>query len=225
MKKLVVIFMSLLFLSNFSLLFARRMFNPQLARWMQVDPADEFHSPYVYCGNNPINCVDPDGSETLYSSDIFSKMERVFSASQNNEALDQVQELKQKFIEADTPNVNCVGNSQIAKLSNSAVSEIYNLFESGKVYFGKRTYPKDHPYGDDEVLINNDLNYLGRVKGASFLVAGKALIEAGIAVTAVANGLDESDLLNLILQDIIQKPLNEETTGDIIFNDLYSPEN
>ena len=225
MKKFVALLMIFLFLSSFSLLFAGRIFDPQLARWMQVDPADEFHSPYVYCGNNPINCIDPDGSETLYSSDIFSKMERVFSASQNNEALAQVQELKQKFIEVDTPNVNCVENSQIAKLSNSAISEVYSLFKSGSVYEGKYAFPEGHLYGRNIDLANKDLNYLGRVKGASFLVTGKALIEAGIVVTAVANGLDNSDLLNLILQDIIQKPLNEQTTGDIIVNDLYNPEN
>ncbi len=28
------------------------------------DPADEFHSPYVYCANNPIMLVDPDGKKT-----------------------------------------------------------------------------------------------------------------------------------------------------------------
>ena len=63
MKKFVVIFVILLFLSSFSLLFAGRIFDPQLARWMEVDPADQFFNPYNYCGNNPINFVDPDGKQ------------------------------------------------------------------------------------------------------------------------------------------------------------------
>ncbi len=32
-----------------------------------MDPADEFHNPYGYVGNHPVNRVDPDGSETLYT--------------------------------------------------------------------------------------------------------------------------------------------------------------
>ncbi|MCF8297116.1 MAG: hypothetical protein K9J13_06175 [Saprospiraceae bacterium] len=33
---------------------------------MAVDPADEFHSPYLYCANNPVNHIDPDGSTVLF---------------------------------------------------------------------------------------------------------------------------------------------------------------
>ncbi|MFV0546257.1 MAG: RHS repeat-associated core domain-containing protein, partial [Bacteroides sp.] len=46
--------------------FARYM-DPALGRFMTVDPlAEKFYSvsPYVYCGNNPINLIDPDGKES-----------------------------------------------------------------------------------------------------------------------------------------------------------------
>jgi hypothetical protein len=78
--------MSLLFLSNFSLLFAGRIFDPQLARWMEVDPADEFHSPYVYCGNNPVNFVDPDGKQTydtFFTKATHSGGEIIYNYNQN----------------------------------------------------------------------------------------------------------------------------------------------
>ncbi|MBN1214418.1 MAG: RHS repeat-associated core domain-containing protein [Candidatus Lokiarchaeota archaeon] len=43
--------------------YGARYYDPQLGRWMQVDPADEFYSPYVYCMNSPIIVLDPDGKD------------------------------------------------------------------------------------------------------------------------------------------------------------------
>jgi hypothetical protein len=37
--------------------------NPQLGHRHAMDPADEFNSPYLYVGNNPINLIDPDGAQ------------------------------------------------------------------------------------------------------------------------------------------------------------------
>jgi len=58
----------------------RRSFHrddPQLGRWLQVDPADEFHSPYVYCHNDPVNFFDPDGaseeSDLLLTGNVNEK--------------------------------------------------------------------------------------------------------------------------------------------------------
>ena len=42
-----------------------RHYDPQSGRWLQVDPADEFHSPYVYCNNNPVCNIDPDGRTSI----------------------------------------------------------------------------------------------------------------------------------------------------------------
>ena len=38
--------------------YGARYYDPQLGRWWSVDPADEFHSPYTYVGNNPILYID-----------------------------------------------------------------------------------------------------------------------------------------------------------------------
>jgi RHS repeat-associated protein len=41
-----------------------RIYDAQLGRWHQVDPMDEFMSPYCFVGNDPINFIDPDGSQS-----------------------------------------------------------------------------------------------------------------------------------------------------------------
>ena len=39
-----------------------RYYDPQVARWMAIDPADQFYTPYAYVGNDPVNLIDPDGA-------------------------------------------------------------------------------------------------------------------------------------------------------------------
>lgn len=41
--------------------FALRNYDPQIARWVQQDPYQQFASPYVALGGDPINFVDPSG--------------------------------------------------------------------------------------------------------------------------------------------------------------------
>lgn len=43
-----------------------RTYEPSLGRWMQIDPkANEFHSPYVGMGNNPLRYIDPKGDTII----------------------------------------------------------------------------------------------------------------------------------------------------------------
>jgi RHS repeat-associated protein len=44
--------------------FALRMYDSRIARWLSVDPAQEFFSAYLAMGNNPINMTDADGGNT-----------------------------------------------------------------------------------------------------------------------------------------------------------------
>jgi RHS repeat-associated protein len=50
--------------------FRARLYDSALMRFFQVDPAEQFASPYGYCGNNPIGLVDPDGNEVEYVGNI-----------------------------------------------------------------------------------------------------------------------------------------------------------
>jgi len=41
--------------------FRARLYDSTLMRFYQVDPAEQYSTPYVYCGNNPISLLDRDG--------------------------------------------------------------------------------------------------------------------------------------------------------------------
>jgi RHS repeat-associated protein len=49
--------------------YGARYYDPQLGRWHSVDPVDEFHSPYAYGPNDPINGIYPDGTEWVLLED------------------------------------------------------------------------------------------------------------------------------------------------------------
>ncbi len=71
-----------------------RYYDPQLGRWHSIDPADEFFSPYVYCHNDPVNFVDPDGAEreSKYNVNDFSAQD-IADLLKNN----GYEETKKKF--------------------------------------------------------------------------------------------------------------------------------
>ncbi|MFT3919997.1 SpvB/TcaC N-terminal domain-containing protein [Cloacibacterium sp.] len=49
--------------------YGARYYNPRVSLWLNVDPLAEKYpsmSPYIYCANNPINAIDPDGRWIIY---------------------------------------------------------------------------------------------------------------------------------------------------------------
>ncbi|MBR4787074.1 MAG: RHS repeat-associated core domain-containing protein [Bacteroidales bacterium] len=49
-----------------------RYYNSDLSIWLSVDPMSDKYpslSPYTYCANNPVRCVDPDGEEVVITGD------------------------------------------------------------------------------------------------------------------------------------------------------------
>jgi len=41
--------------------FGARYYDPNSGRFLTIDPLLQYASPYIYCGNSPLNCVDPSG--------------------------------------------------------------------------------------------------------------------------------------------------------------------
>ncbi|MFA6979161.1 MAG: RHS repeat-associated core domain-containing protein [Ignavibacteriaceae bacterium] len=61
-----------------------RYYDPQLGRWHTMDPADEFNSPYLYVGNNPVKFIDPDGAQVGTPEFSFSNLFREFFGMNNS---------------------------------------------------------------------------------------------------------------------------------------------
>jgi len=68
--------------------FTARNYNPEIGRWMNIDPlADEFNewSPYNYTLNNPVMYVDPDGKSATLIGGVVGGIFGAAKAAFNNE--------------------------------------------------------------------------------------------------------------------------------------------
>lgn len=69
--------------------FEARLWDARIGRWLTVDPAGEFFSPYLGMGNNPISNIDPDGRcvkcpDFANVGDVFTDIDgNNFTYSQN----------------------------------------------------------------------------------------------------------------------------------------------
>ncbi len=57
--------------------YGARYYDPRISTWISVDPLAEKYpniSPYVYCADNPINAIDPDGRKILFVNGHYNKL-------------------------------------------------------------------------------------------------------------------------------------------------------
>ena len=65
--------------------FNARYYDPELGRFITEDPSAQGTSWYSYCGNNPINAVDPDGREINYNGETYSSGTTYSSSSSSSD--------------------------------------------------------------------------------------------------------------------------------------------
>lgn len=63
--------------------FGARMYDPATGRWLTQDPlAEKYYgaSLYAFCGNNPVNIIDPDGRKLYYAKNVSEDFKQKFAA-------------------------------------------------------------------------------------------------------------------------------------------------
>jgi RHS repeat-associated protein len=112
--------------------YGARNYDPALGRWMNVDPLAEKYpnmSPYIYCANNPVLYVDPDGREFVEGKEHVQKFRS------DTEAL-----IKSKTIESIKLSNTDGSKNKIEKLKteiselNNALTELKTLEDSDQKY-------------------------------------------------------------------------------------------
>ncbi|EDS44916.1 SGS3 [Culex quinquefasciatus] len=61
-----------------------RLYDPEIGRFYQIDPKEQYPSPYVYAGNSPISLVDPDGQFAFLIPLAFAAVGGYLGASAAN---------------------------------------------------------------------------------------------------------------------------------------------
>ncbi len=134
--------------------YGARQYDPVLCRWMWQDPlAEKYYnvSPYEYCGNNPINAVDPDGRDVIADKTsqnnilyTLTKSEQRFVRFDSNGLLDTRRINKSKSTSENMTALKTLANSDTNYIF--AVSDNHfgvPFYEVGTNY----DYPKNFSYG------------------------------------------------------------------------------
>ncbi len=110
--------------TNFSY-FGARYYQADLSIWLSVDPlADKniSYTPYIYCGNNPINMIDPDGRDWYEGTSDDSKGSVMWR--KGNENIDGYKNIGENY------NHKIGGGVSIGYTQNKATSITTNTMSS-----------------------------------------------------------------------------------------------
>ena len=174
--------------------YGARMYDPALCRFMTMDPLMEKYysvSPYAYCGNNPINRIDPDGRDwrvqTHYNRDT-KKMEYTITVN---------------AVLYNNSNDREINMEQLSTAITEQITNIYNIsgedFET-KMNFNLRTVDSLDKIGKrDHVIQVVDQNFLDEKESKGQVLA-----------QSVVCGLNME-----IGTDLVEKTLNDTNNRSI----------
>jgi len=107
--------------------YGARYYEPRLSVWMSVDPIAEKYpnmSPFVYCANNPMMFVDPDGNTfRIWYVDVNNKNQSfVFNGTNASSAPQNT--YVQNFIKAYNYDVGNGGGTSLKTIATSTKNEV-----------------------------------------------------------------------------------------------------
>ena len=117
--------------------YGARMYDRERGRWLSQDPLQQYHSPYVFCGNNPIRLVDLDGMEARDSTSVMIPPVSVYPSEDGGSnsnfdywgaAYDLLIPGYAMWMEADTYRIN-------GEYGHAAARYLLSTFEAGLFFF------------------------------------------------------------------------------------------
>ena len=139
--------------------FGSRYYSSDLSIWLSVDPMASKYpglSPYVYCANNPVKLVDPNGETVIVSGDgaeeVVNQLNNVTSKNftldlnENGEmvcfgkAKTRTDRLIKKAINSNKETVNIVANNSNEFTDRNDEKHSYSQDDSGGGFYGGGAY-------------------------------------------------------------------------------------
>ena len=117
--------------------YGARMYDRERGRWLSQDPLQQYHSPYVFCGNNPIRLIDLDGMEARDSTSVMIPPVIVYPSEDGGSnsnfdywgaAYDLLIPGYAMWMEADTYRIN-------GEYGHAAARYLLSTFEAGLFFF------------------------------------------------------------------------------------------